>query len=454
MKKWIYRHSEETVSTFYFFDSEVLYCIFDNILDFLEKVHGTPNDLLKSVLTDLREPFLKAGLKALGLISKLVTGPLWRIVEQKGTHILSLNHYYKDLQTFLINSSHDSSNFMKGEYIPFPSEFVKKDKRYEQLLKPSESEEIVQQILQFLFTAISHKVNDMLKDQLPGGKYFEITPEIQRGAASVIPHNKFSERVFGLLDHLVKHRPNAKTITNEALIMFSHNKTSQWLAKQSPEVREKLLINARALGLETREKFKEICEQILNKRKQMLQEKQQKIAQKGAKDYETKEHLTNNIIKYGLWQTHETMQDYLHNVLETKSEKLEAIKSQFRFRKQIPSDKKLYNFSDKQTGIYSIDKLKKNLATLINEAKEKQTDHDHIIVGKRVKHKFKVDGEEKWFPGIVISTVPGFNLWYNIKYDEDASIYTYRLEEDYAAGNLELIVCFANVRLLVGLKIA
>ena len=46
------------------------------------------------------------------------------------------------------------------------------------------------------------------------------------------------------------------------------------------------------------------------------------------------------------------MQDYLHNVLETKSEKLEAIKSQFWFRKivleQIPSSKKLYNFSDKQ----------------------------------------------------------------------------------------------------------
>ena len=40
----------------------------------------------------------------------------------------------------------------------------------------------------------------------------------------------------------------------------------------------------------------------------------------------------------------------------------------------------------------------------------------------------------------LISTVPGFNMWYNIKYDEDASIYT------YAAGNLELIVCFANVR--------
>ena len=45
-------------------------------------------------------------------------------------------------------------------------------------------------------------------------------------------------------------------------------------------------------------------------------------------------------------------QDYLHNVLETKSEKLEAIKSQFWFRKivleQILSSKKLYNFSDKQ----------------------------------------------------------------------------------------------------------
>ena len=39
------------------------------------------------------------------------------------------------------------------------------------------------------------------------------------------------------------------------------------------------------------------------------------------------------------------MQDYLHNVLETKSEKLEAIRK--IVLEQIPSDKRLYTISVK-----------------------------------------------------------------------------------------------------------
>ena len=42
-------------------------------------------------------------------------------------------------------------------------------------------------------------------------------------------HNNLSEFVFCQLEHLLKYRPNAKLLTNDAFLMFSHNKARVWL---------------------------------------------------------------------------------------------------------------------------------------------------------------------------------------------------------------------------------
>ena len=36
--------------------------------------------------------------------------------------------------------------------------------------------------------------------------------------------------------------------------------------------------------------------------------------------------------------------------------------------------------------------------------------------------------------------VPGYRQWYNIKYMDDPAIYSYKLEEDLAAGDLRILV--------------
>ena len=36
--------------------------------------------------------------------------------------------------------------------------------------------------------------------------------------------------------------------------------------------------------------------------------------------------------------------------------------------------------------------------------------------------------------------VPGYQDWYNITYDNDISVYTYKLEEDLACGDLRILV--------------
>jgi E1A/CREB-binding protein len=66
-----------------------------------------------------------------------------------------------------------------------------------------------------------------MKEQLPGGRFFEPTEELIDQTKAVIPRNKIPERVFGILDFFLRYRPNASTISSEAFLMFVFNKTSE-----------------------------------------------------------------------------------------------------------------------------------------------------------------------------------------------------------------------------------
>lgn len=76
--------------------------------------------------------------------------------------------------------------------------------------------------------------------------------------------------------------------------------------------------------------------------------------------------------------------------------------------------------------------LKQNVLKLIQETLTVQTREKEIVgipllVGKDIEHKF-VDGkDERLYKGKVISVVPGFSQWYNVKYENDDAIYAYNL---------------------------
>ena len=65
-----------------------------------------------------------------------------------------------------------------------------------------------------------------------------------------------------------------------------------------------------------------------------------------------------------------------------------------------------------------------------------------LLTGKRVHHTFNEshDISDTTYSGTVISQVPGFPSWYNIVYDDDPVVYSYKLVDDYNAGNLSIIV--------------
>jgi hypothetical protein len=127
-----------------------------------------------------------------------------------------------------------------------------------------------------------------------------------------------------------------------------------------------------------------------------------------------------------------------------------ALKIQLKFRREIlqqtSSDSNVYKLSKDKKKL-TIDQLKTNLESLILHAFELEqnqagtsSDPDMpLLQGRNVKHCFLENNIKTWYKGFVISSVPGFRNFYNIIYENDENVYTYKLLEDYANGDLEII---------------
>ena len=73
-----------------FYDAGVLFYIVELVKKIFIDVWQTPNQLLRAVLSDIHIPEYVAGCKALGLVNKIITGPLCNDVS-----ILDMNERYQ-----------------------------------------------------------------------------------------------------------------------------------------------------------------------------------------------------------------------------------------------------------------------------------------------------------------------------------------------------------------------
>ena len=448
-----------------FFDASALFYYKDLAVEFLDKVHGTSNRLLASVLEDLRIPEYLAGVKALGLIEKYVTSPLWRLIEGK-SHILEMNVHYSNFLRFLEEASKDASAFMKGEHLPFSKYTAKAtdtDSRGKQdplllsLISECSIDDTVQQILQMIFTSWIVYMHRAVVDHLPGGEFAAPSESMMASTKSTPKHNKFSESIFGILHHLTTDRPNATILTNEAFIVFSLNKTYNWLEQKPIEERDALLKKAQKLTKEIKLNFKERKEAIRQVKLAALEKSRQAKAKKIENDFRVKEKLTDSILYYGLWQSEETMRIKTESY-PTKKEKVEALYSQVQFRKLVLGqpfqDASVFNKS-KGGKELTVQKMMDNLSKLIQAAlavpKEPELGTVEpklpLLVGKNILHTQKCGDEFVKYPGYVIGTVPGYPEWYNVKFEHDTAIYTYDLLKDYKDSCLEIT---GTHRIMVG----
>ena len=348
------------------------------------------NGLLQSVLKDLKTPFFIAGCKALGLISKIITTPLWKVIESKNISISMMSERYLALLTFLNDSVENLEEFIKGELVLYNDIPVKKDQVYKYLVQSSEYDGDVVLILSVIIPALSKLIKRQYGDHLPGGKYEFINPEC---TASVDKHNKFPERVFSYVDHVLAAKPNIKTLALESQITFSLNKTSEWLSDQD-NINE-IIKQSRSSVKAERMRFKQREQMILAKRIEKQEEDFQKKIEQERRRIERLEKETADMLFYGLWQNVAQMESELEKI-NSKKEKEEALKVQLRFRKNVFNQKceipNVYVFSKLIEGKrvpLTVNELKDNVASLIENAYQvPPPEQSHMLVGKHIEHRW------------------------------------------------------------------
>ena len=106
-----------------------------------------------------------------------------------------------------------------------------------------------QEILEILFSAFSSLISRLVEDHLLDGKYHNLSAKLIAETKSVPTTNVISERDFAKLDRFLREIPNASTLSLEAMIMFTNNKTASWLNTKTLKERriyeESLLYDSR-----------------------------------------------------------------------------------------------------------------------------------------------------------------------------------------------------------------
>ena len=146
------------------------------------KAWPNPNNLLKAVFEDISNELFLAEVRALGIVDKFVTGPLWRLIEA-ANNILSLYPHLFDLTKQLSQFCNDSSPIFQRSKTVFDDNVVEHHRNilYKKLFEPTTDsfDILTQQCLKVLFHAILVILERQCVDQLPGGKYWNPNDNIK-----------------------------------------------------------------------------------------------------------------------------------------------------------------------------------------------------------------------------------------------------------------------------------
>ena len=129
--------------------------------------------------------------------------------------------------------------------------------------------------MQFIFLSWSIYLRKAIKDNLPEGIHcHDLNNQKVEATLSVRKTNKFAESIFALLDNLNRSRPSATTLTNEACVVFSMNKTGKWLSEKTETERELILLQVRKDTKLMQLQFIERLEKISNEREEQARKKE------------------------------------------------------------------------------------------------------------------------------------------------------------------------------------
>ena len=354
-----------------FVDGASIYYHRQHIADFLETLNGT-NRLLLCIKESINSPVCVAALRALGIISVLITQPLWRVVERQDIHIFDLNRHWLHLELSLKDLSKDASELLEGRSV-FPDFHFQahKDTVYDELFRPvpPEVSNLTKECLELLCFHMHSLVTRQVEDQLPGGKYATPTPQVMEQTKSCPTSNRAGEKDFSDLDREVDRAPQRFTSHISGTVCFRNNKTWQYFRALPAERRRQLMVRAMKHAPLRRKKNRERQKEVRKQRKKLLDETRAKKEAKLQRALKTKAELHRRIEgNGGVWETDQSIKMGVARI-KSNVEKIRALKDQLQYhRLRLKSgDKTLSLFRLSSGGVpFGIEELSQNLTAVLN----------------------------------------------------------------------------------------
>ena len=362
-----------------FYNGGAAYYLHKTCINFF--ANNDENNLLKAVSQDLKVESFIAGCRALGLVNKFLTGPLWRLLV-KVKNVLTLNKYYQRIEEISMQISEDATEFLKGNVIffdDFDDGLMTKDHIYDCLMQPSEKyDDLTKQILEIMFGSFAIITKRMLHDHLKGGKYSQPSAELIQEVESCPTTNVFPESNFGSLDKLMREKPNANEITYESVIMCRSNRMKQWRDCLSHSEKDYWMNWVKKCRKKHYKQFVERRKVIRKLRNDKRLSKIENRKRKEIRIRQVKVDLCSAIENYGgLWKTAQEIELNFEKI-KTEKERISALKCQIQFRQKvllesINIDSSLFKFSCKKLS-FSSSVLRENLEKIISCVDELDVD--------------------------------------------------------------------------------
>ena len=185
----------------------------------------------------------------------------------------------------------------------------------------------------------------------------------------------------------MRRAPSSRAIAIEAKVMFTMNKTSEWLASLNPSKRNTVIEEAKRRTSELKARFREREKEINDLRAKRLEEKREKVRAKAAKTMSDRRALIAKVNAMGgLWETEEELKRGVEKAKsggrgQGKTRVIAAIKSQMAYRRQILEqpviDKTDWSYSEGSVAC-DVPTLAAKLTKIILQAPAESTDGECV----------------------------------------------------------------------------
>lgn len=348
-----------------FVDGAAVFYHRNHISEYLSSGRSSKNNkLLASVQQWISNRVLLAECRALGILSKLVTGPLWRLLENPEISFFRMNDFWQVLVNKIDEYSENSEVLLTGEPI-FALSPIDKDLIFNCLFNPSDLDELTKSALEHICSAIKPVLDRQLSDQLLGGSLYIPNDKIDPNL--VMPKtNRISEADFSALDRIDKTAPQKSRSGKSGIITFTVNKTSKFLSKLSNQTKKRYFTIARKTALRRLLRDKQKKKTISIELQNLQNTRMQKKRQRAERLERSKNNLQEQMNKEGVWVNVNETDHSLQG--KTKAKQRLLIRNQILFHSKILNSKfpskSLVKFQDKNVK-FNNETLLENLKIII-----------------------------------------------------------------------------------------